>query len=332
MVHSGAVPGKLMLAGEYAVLAAGGFAIAGATVELARWRWQPGPAQVELAAYGQRWSWRPGETAPAGIGGFVDAALGRFAADGVALHGALTLEIGGQVGGRKLGLGTSAAAVVATGRGLCAGAGRPFGIGALRACDDAHRAAQDGKGSGYDVFAIGAGGLARYDRSGRRVEPLRWPAGLHAVALYAGSGADTRIAIGGRIQPDAADIESIAAAERALWRALLQGDAANCLAALGQAEEAFGQLRRRSPWLQHPGLAAIAELCTAGGGVARTSGAGGGDCALGCFTDAAAAAAVAAAWEAAGGVVVAAWPDALWPAQTLPNEEAPPAAPSGEPR
>lgn len=311
--HRGEVPGKLMLAGEYAVLHAPACAVAGATVPLVRWLLTPAATgTITVHAYGQVFLWRPGDPAPQGIAGFVEATVQAFGADALATH-ALTLEVGGQVGGHKLGLGTSAAVAVATGRAICAARGVPFDGAALRRCEHAHRAAQGGRGSGYDVFAIGAGGLSRYDRTNARVERLRWPDGLFAVALYAGSGADTREAIGGRIQPGPDDIERIGTAERGVAEAFRDGDAAGCLRAIAHAEAAFAPLVARSTWLQHAGLAAIAETVARAGGVMRTSGAGGGDCALGVFDSVAAREAAADAWEAGGGLVVARWPEALWP-------------------
>lgn len=310
------VPGKLMLAGEYAVLAPGGCAIAVATVPLVDW-WLPTDetAGVQLQAFGRTFAWHEHGTAPEGIARFVAATAQAMQREGVPGDASIALRVRADHGGRKLGLGSSAAVCVATGRALASAAGRPFDLRLLRACERAHFTAQGDRGSGYDVFTVGAGGVVRYDRARKAVQPLRWPEGLCAIAFFAGESADTREAIGGRIRPAPDDIQRISAAEAALASALAQGDRGATIAAIAGAEQAFAAMAERFPWLLPTGLRQIATCVADAGGVYRTSGAGGGDCGLGFFTDAAHADAAERAWRAAGGWVVCRWPEAIWPSE-----------------
>ncbi len=308
---AGDVPGKLMLAGEYAVLH-DGHAVAAAVGRLVRWQLttpaasdHSDPGTVTLHAFDRTVVWGSDEPAPAGLGHFVAAALDAGAAAGLPLHAALELTVRTGPAGQKLGLGSSAAVVVATLRALAAGAGRTFDAALLRLADDAHRAAQAGKGSGYDVFAIGGGGLGLYDRAARTWTPLAWPAGLFGVALFSGAGADTRDAIGGQVRPTEGELAAIAAGADALTRALRAGDGGATLDALAACEAAFQAMATRQPWLSTPGLRAISTLAASHGGVARTSGAGGGDSAVCVFPSAALRDAAQAAWAEVGGVAVA---------------------------
>ncbi len=88
--------------------------------------------------------------------------------------------------GTKLGLGSSAAVGVATYRALCAITGR---TPSLQEAHAAHHGWQGG-GSGLDVAASWCGGVIRYE-NGRAV-PLSWPAGLYGSVLWTGHAAATR--------------------------------------------------------------------------------------------------------------------------------------------
>lgn len=303
----GDVPGKLMLAGEYAVVD-GGRAVAAAVGSLVRWSLNEDPdrrGEVTLHAFNSTVRWRDGDAAPAGLAGFVAAGLRAAALAGMSLPGALELTVRTAAGGQKLGLGSSAAVVVATLRALAEGADRGFDASLLRLADEAHREAQGGKGSGYDVYAIGGGGLGLYDRAARSWQPLAWPAGVFGVALYSGAGADTREALDGKVRPTTDELGAIAAACDGLAEALCQGTPKAVLAALAGCEAAFAAMAARQPWLSTPALRAIAALAASHGGVARTSGAGGGDSMVCVFDDPAARDAAQLAWIRQGGTAVA---------------------------
>jgi phosphomevalonate kinase len=133
-------------------------------------------------------------------------------------------------GGRKLGLGSSAALVTALAAALA---------GAEAALDDlhrtaaaAHRTAQDGKGSGVDVAAAVHGGVIGYRMEPLSIEKLDWPAGLHFELLWSGRPASTsdklaRLAAARRAA-SATGLGDAAAAVLASWReeaprAILEG-------------------------------------------------------------------------------------------------------------
>ena len=82
--------------------------------------------------------------------------------------------------GKKLGLGSSAALTVALAAAMSAT------TDVLLDARRAHRALQDGGGSGVDIAAAVYGGLIRYEMAEARVQRLDWPAGLHMRAIWTG--------------------------------------------------------------------------------------------------------------------------------------------------
>lgn len=94
----------------------------------------------------------------------------------------------------KLGLGSSAALVVAMVAALLGACGARAGPAELRtACLRAHRAFQQGRGSGVDVLTAIHGGLlvCTPDRDDPHAEVLQWPANLHLVLVWTGRSAST---------------------------------------------------------------------------------------------------------------------------------------------
>ena len=87
--------------------------------------------------------------------------------------------------GTKLGLGSSAALTVALAAAL---------RGSKDVFDDAlhaHRALQEGRGSGVDIAAAVHGGLIRYEMAKAKVARLDWPADLHMRAIWTGVPSST---------------------------------------------------------------------------------------------------------------------------------------------
>jgi phosphomevalonate kinase len=178
------VPGNLLLLGEYAVLEDGGLGLAAAvdrrvrcTVEAApglsvRGTWPGGAVQWTPSSPGD------GPLVPAVVEiveqWFVDSGAGR-----PALRAAMELDSAPFFlpGGRKSGLGSSAAVTVALTCALLAAGGRADAVRdgtAFRLAVQAHRRAQGGAGSGYDVACSFHGGLGLFHGGAEpRWEPCR---------------------------------------------------------------------------------------------------------------------------------------------------------------
>ena len=155
------VPGNILLLGEYAVLEEGGLGLAMA-VE-ARVRLEAFPATdllIEGTWPGNSFSWNPSrrDTSPL-VEAVVDT-VSEWLGCPVSAHVRIDSSAFFTSDGRKAGLGSSAAVSVAL---VCALL-RAAGQAALSAADvpglalKAHRLAQGGRGSGYDVFTSFHGG------------------------------------------------------------------------------------------------------------------------------------------------------------------------------
>lgn len=192
------VPGNLLIMGEYAVLEEGGLGITVAPDVRVVAIQKPDAAAEVIGRYpGGEERWSPdGRLADSGLLSSllhyftalentdtkeVDVqrpALGRLTVDSTALFTA---------DGRKRGLGSSAAVTVA----VAAFAVRAYTGGevSLQTAVSAHRAAQGGRGSGYDVATSLRGGVLRFT-GGATPEAARleipW---LRRVALFGGATA-----------------------------------------------------------------------------------------------------------------------------------------------
>ena len=283
-------PGKAMLIGEYAVL--GGAPAAVAAVDCyAEARLLPGTpgspfieqaiceAGHALSALGAS-ARSPGELVPV-----VDT--GSFS-----------------VGGRKLGVGSSASATVAAVGAVLDAAGIDVTAAAVRAvvrqaATTAHDAAQGVRGSGADVLAATFGGLcilnrpkALGDGSGAAVPEL--PARLCFVATPTSVSTAGLVAryreIGAANQ---APTQALAAAAERFLQAVWDQSFAKLAAAVAQAYagyEALGAAMDRP--LITEDHARVAQAAQRAGGIAKPSGAGGGDLAVVFLPDEAAVAAL----------------------------------------
>lgn len=301
-----AVPGKLMLAGEYAVLQPGGVAVAMAVGQLVQVR--PGTATApQLFAFGRCWpvlaestglaqmAWRAGQEAQRRWGLDPDVAV--------------ELRVAGQLDGRKVGLGTSAAVTVAMLRAVAAVHEKAVSDAEIAELARAAHATGQGGGSGYDVTAIAHGGVIGYHRSPDRAEPLAWPEGLAMAALFTGEAAPTADALARRQQldPHLAAIHRAAAEFFAAWK---NGQIQEILDALHRCERQIELAAATAPGLLTDAVWAVKRHCAGHGVVARTSGAGGGDCVLAAGSPAQVAT-VQEAWQKQGGAVVAVLPAEL---------------------
>ncbi|MCC7328641.1 MAG: hypothetical protein IT484_00630 [Gammaproteobacteria bacterium] len=318
-------PGKLVICGEYAVLA-GAPAIAVAVDVRARAQVirTAGPCHFEVAGAGSwsfAWDARGLPCWPdrpdGGRGLVLDALAATLAEAGLALHQGVSIRLDTQAfhapGGGKLGLGSSAAITAALAAALCAAVGRPLATGTLfELARLAHRRLQGGNGSGIDVAAAVHGGIVGLV-PGQEVEVLGWPAGLHWLAAWSGYGAATPPLLARfnayRRRSGAAGealVGQLCQAAQAALRAWQGGEAAAVLAALARYRDALAALdagaRIGIVTRAHRRLAALAADA---GCLYKTSGAGGGDFGLVLAADAAAIGQATRALAGAGVMVLA---------------------------
>ena len=157
------VPGNILLLGEYAVLEEKGLGLAMAVEE----RVQLESAPAESLRLEARWpgtsvSWTPArrEASPlvTSVVDTISEELGQCPAAAVTVDSS-SLFSGD---GRKNGLGSSAAVAVALVCGLLRTAGRDPSADGPRLALKAHRRAQGGRGSGYDVMTSFNGGTGLF--------------------------------------------------------------------------------------------------------------------------------------------------------------------------
>ena len=308
-------PGKLVVLGEYAVLA-GADALVMAVDRhcTARITTAAGsPCELEIhAAAGERVRFTP--PARSGVA-IVDAVIRAFPpAPGL---GAWQAELDTRaffLAGVKLGLGSSAAALCAFAACWAAHNGRASGPARrpdVRALIECHRAFQGGTGSGLDVAAAVTGGVIQY-RLGPGREPLissvRLPNGVGFAGVFTGASAKTpdfveqferwRQACPAESRAQLAVLKDTAEAGCAAAR---EGDAPAFLAAVERYGDELArlgrQIGREIVTSRHGEVGALARRF----GVAyKTSGAGGGDLGLAFCLDEGALAAYGRAVRAAG--------------------------------
>jgi phosphomevalonate kinase len=304
-----AASGKLFLAGEYAVLDPGRPAL----VVGIDWKMhamaEPGASGLQILHRPSGLLWDGGQ-APAELRFAARAAVLAMGFCGKAGGVRISFEDDLSHGGRKLGLGGSAAASVLAVRAVCALAGRRGGeeeILALAAA--AHWAEQGGSGSGADVAAAALGGILEVrsriawqsaeevmvlpaDRiaASRPLEVRRVaaPPELRLLLVDTGAPANTRFLVrevrvfargaAARWQARAGEIS---AAEGELRDALESRDAQSALDAVRRGAAAMAALGEDAGVpIVTPELAKACALASAAGAAGKPSGAGGGDCAV----------------------------------------------------
>lgn len=238
-------PGKLVLAGAYAVL----------------------------------------EGAPA-----VVAAVNRYAVADSTASGDVDVRALHDDAGRKLGLGSSAAAMVASHAARAAAQGQDLrdpGVRARLFRDvRAEHARSQGGGSGVDVAASVHGGVLRYvlDGDAASLRPVELPAQVVLSAFWSGTSARTSDL---RARVDAHRARSADALADLRRLATLAADAVDAgdgpsfvaaVAGYGRALEALG--RAADAPIVPPPFAELASVAVRDGGAFLPSGAGGGDVAV----------------------------------------------------
>ncbi|MFO8063766.1 MAG: hypothetical protein R6V29_03935 [Spirochaetia bacterium] len=187
------VPGNLLLFGEYAVLEQGGLGLACATGPHVRAYLDPAEGFTVEGRLGARAAtWTAGEECNSPedflcrVAGFAQRWCGERNIDIAALNTRLVIDSTAFMSesGHKRGLGSSAAATVALCAVVCDLAGIDDDATRFDLAVRAHRYAQGGRGSGYDVAVSYFGGLGLF-RGGERPEfepvSLEW---LPPLSLY----------------------------------------------------------------------------------------------------------------------------------------------------
>jgi phosphomevalonate kinase len=305
MSRTYSAPGKVMWAGEYAVLD-GAPAVMCAVARRVLARVVPArAASRDLSPF------------LAAARAEIVAAYGPFSREAAAAGRVVVDSSALQQKGVKLGLGSSAAATVAA---IAAALDSADPETVHRLAHRAHAAAQaprGSRGSGADVAASVHGGFIAVERQGDgslplRVRHLALPAGLTPVLVWTGEAADTptlvaRVRAYGEHDPAGhrAARAGLADAAARVIAALDSGDPVATVAALAGAGDALAELGARSGAPLVPAsLAPLAALARAHGGAAKPTGAGGGDQILAAFATPGAAAAFAAEARARGMTLV----------------------------
>jgi mevalonate kinase len=274
-------PGKIFLVGEYAVLEEG-IAVLAAVTRYAVAQFIPGmdPMSPVVAEAVQRARAELGETSSALPPGSVLVNSDDF-----------------YQGEQKIGFGSSAATAVASVGAVFESAG--IALDARRSqiltiADAAHRAAQGGAGSGADIAAATYGGLVKVERQGGAsplVESLVPPASLHLVVFWTGQPASTKDMIAGvqqfaRKDPGAYRqvIDNLRDTADRFVAELRAGSATGAVAAAGRYGRRLGVLgAAASVPIVTEDFRRAADVAAELGGIAKPSGAGGGDIGVGMF-------------------------------------------------
>jgi phosphomevalonate kinase len=335
-------PGKLFVAGEYAVLCGAPALVAGidrrARVRLAR---HAGPRRLRVVSLAEAADCsidqpEAGEL-PGGDVGAVLAAV-RAARAWVELpSGTLEVMVDSRPfldAARKLGLGRSAATVTATVAVLLAAAGRFERLACLEIAVAAHALFQAGQGSGGDVAAAVHGGLVEVRREAGRlaVADRRLPPGTELVVGWTGEAASTVpllhrfAAASGEELPALRELCRVAEdAATAVGR----GDRRALFASVDRSATLLAELGHETGLpIVTPVLRRLVETARQVGAVAKPSGAGGGDCGIALADSEAKADAVRAAWRRAGIVPLGVALSATG-VQLERVERAPPGGPGG---
>lgn len=309
-------PGKLFVIGEYAVLDGERALVAAVDSGIechvapcaAGWRIAAPDLGVDAAAGGEALDSRASLLVRAidvGAKAFPDVGPQR-----------VTVRGRGDGVGKKVGLGGSAASVVAILGALAAAARRDLDSPDTRSAifelaHAVHRDHQRGRGSGADVAASVYGGWVDYSivDGGPRVDAAVVPPGLGLAAAWSGLSSDTATGIesfdsmrGGR--DGAAFVERMRSGLARFWRALERGDRAEMLAALGDYGSLLEDVATRLAPRCARRMTELARAAVGCGVVSKSSGAVGGDCVIAVGFDPSRLAAARDAWRRLGAAVL----------------------------
>lgn len=195
----------------------------------------------------------------------------------------------------KLGLGSSAALTVALTAAICARNNRS--MSSIDTLIATHRRLQGGRGSGLDIASSQTGGLLIYRLrdDAAQMAPAAWPSGLQMCCVWSGQSASTTTALARLYawrerEPAQYDkmMRELGVCAAASVSAVEADDARGLLHTLAAYAAALQRLDNASgiPIVsaEHRAIAALAAEC---GVVYKTCGAGGGDLGIALHTDAA---------------------------------------------
>lgn len=299
MGFSASAPGKLVLLGEYAVLDG-----APALVQACPPRCEAviGPlqsARCELTSRMQATEVHEFDRGAATGSALADAVLAEWGSRlPWPVWGASIDSSGFFRGNEKLGLGSSAAALVAF-AGACHAAGSGAGTPDLQALIRCHRQFQGGSGSGIDVAAALAGGTVRFALPPdglARSDSVRLPEGVGFACVFAGGSASTPGLVGKYRQWAASGTVRTAALRQRMFDVANRGcvaaherNGAALVAAIDEYGRCLAQLGHEiGADLVTGAHARIGRLAGKFGLAYKVSGAGGGDVGIACGLDSAA--------------------------------------------
>jgi phosphomevalonate kinase len=303
-------PGKLFLTGEYAVLDGAPALVAAIDRRVVvRAAFGPGAGDLVVDALAERERFVVSASLRADLaGGDVGAVLAAVECSGFALgERAAEFVVDSRpflTGERKLGLGRSAATLVAAVAACLAADGRADAAEILGRALAANARFQDGRGSGGDVAAAVHGGVVEVRRgpAGLAAAPRGLPTGLHLVVGWTGEPAPTAPLLA-RFDPRRAPaaLAALAAVADEAAAAAVAGDADRLLEAVDRSHDLLARLGEDTGLpIVTPTLARLVAAARRAGAAAKPSGAGAGDCGLALARSAAQAEAVRAAWREAG--------------------------------
>ncbi len=177
----------------------------------------------------------------------------------------------------KLGIGSSAALTVALTAALDNIS--DDNINVLRAATDAHRRFQQGSGSGVDIACSFGGGIIEYRMGGEASCSLTWPNGLAYALLWSGVAASTDQKLNQLARTEAgqalAELVIVSARVAASWSAGSPVELLQELRAYTEALRKFDVDHRLG--IFDAGHAELADAAASAGLVYKPCGAGGGD-------------------------------------------------------
>lgn len=279
------VPGKVLVAGEYAVLLPKSPCLVLAVDRYLEAKSQPAS---EWSVRSGDVVWEDGHPVPEALSFVVEAVNEvRRRWPGVTPKAIETRDGLRDGAGRKLGLGGSAASTVAS--AFAASIGTQATREQLWSlCDEVHRRVQGGRGSGADVASAVHGGVVRYVRQPLRVTPVAVHPDVRFLLAWTGNSAKTtpkvaRFEAFVDAHPREAQVfaDASSGAVDLVEAGLRSGDMNVLRNGFSAARSGLRALESLVGFeLETPQLARAADIAWAEGAAGKLSGAGGGDCAV----------------------------------------------------